>query len=90
MRRVELQVERLTVETEAERSRLDGVPERLREAFELLAKKLQASPAARGAALREIVMEQLLLKPRSAEEILGPGGAESLAEELYAQLVRGT
>lgn len=90
MRRVELEVGRLVVEAEAERSRLEGVPQRLREAFELLAKKVQASPAGRRGSLQEIVMEQLVLKPRSAEEILGPGGAENLAEELYAQLVRGT
>lgn len=89
MRRLELEVGRLLVETEGERRQLDDVPRRLREAFELLAQKVQASPRGRRGAWRDLVMEQLVLEPRSVEQILGPGGAERLAEELYAQLVRG-
>lgn len=89
MRRVELEVGRLVVETEAERAHLEGVPVRLQEAFEHLAKKIQASPVGRRGALSGRVLERLTLNPRSARDILGPGGAERLADELYAQLVRG-
>ncbi len=89
MRRGELEVGRRVVETEAERGRLDGMPARLRQAFEMLARKIQASPAGRWEALPEIVLEQLTLEPRSAQQILAPGGAENLADELYAKLMRG-
>ena len=89
MRRMELEIGRLCVETEAEQAHLQGLPERLQEAFAILARKIQASPAGRRGALRDMVLEQLTLNPRSADQILGPGGAESLADELYVQLVRG-
>ncbi len=88
MRRVELQVGELLVETEAADTRLEGVPQRLREAFELLARRLQASPAVRRGQLRELALETLAVSPETARALLGPGGAERLADELYARLIR--
>ncbi len=86
---MEISVDHLIVETAAERRSAEGIPERLREGFELLAEKLQGAPAARRLALSQRVIEKLDLSTLPSEELLGSRGAERLAEELYRQIVEG-
>ncbi len=85
---LEISIGRLVVETAAESRSAEGIPERLREAFESLAEKLRRAPAARRLALRQRVIETLDLSALSTEELLGQRGAERLAEELYQQIIR--
>ncbi len=84
-----ISVDRLVVETTTERRGAEGLPERLREGFELLAEKLRSAPASRRLALRSRVIETLDLSALSSNELLGARGAERLAEELYRQIVEG-
>ncbi len=84
---LEISVDRLVVETADERRGAEGIPERLREGFELLAEKLSKAPAARRLALRHRVIEELDLSALSSDELLGVRGAERFAEALYRQII---
>lgn len=81
-----LAIDRVVVETELERSAAARIPDALRDAFFLLAEQLARSPSARHGQLASTVIELLENEPIAAEELLGPRGAERLAESLWARL----
>ena len=86
---ITLEIGSLVVETTDERTRLEGLPQRLEAAFGILAERLRKSPFARHGAIEDLTREKLQLSALAAEEILGPRGAERLAEDLYHQLTQG-
>lgn len=86
MSTIRLEVDRLVVETDAERRRVEQLPAKLEEAFQQLADRLAKSPLGREVRLGERVLERLRIDTLAADELLGPRGAERLAEELYRQL----
>ena len=57
------------------------------DALERLAERLARSPFARGGA-RSLALEQLQLDALTVDDLLAPGGAERLADALYASLSR--
>lgn len=57
-------------------------------ALKKLGERLARSPVLGGRPLRPLVLERLSITTLSAEELLGPRGAERLADELYAELTR--
>lgn len=59
----------------------------LNEALTRLATRLATSPFARSG-VRELALERLELGTIPADELLGPRGAERLADELYTALTR--
>lgn len=63
------------------------VREAVREALTRLGERLETSPWGRSGADR-LAAERLELELGSVDELLGPRGAERLAEELYATLTR--
>ncbi len=84
---VSLSIERLVIDTQAERAEADRVPAVLKEAFEKLAAKLSGLPSEQRAQ-REQALASLQVELGSVQELLGPRGADRLAEELYRQLTR--
>jgi hypothetical protein len=67
-----------------------GTPERraiLEAALRRLGERLANSPF-QGQPLRSIALERLSIDTLSTEELLGPRGAERLADELYTALTR--
>lgn len=59
----------------------------LNDALTRLATRLASSPFARSG-VRELALERLELDVIPADELLGPRGAERLADELYTALTR--
>lgn len=53
-----------------------------------LGERLARTAAFGGRSLRPLVLERLSITTLSADELLGPRGAERLADELYAELTR--
>ena len=86
---VQLRVDRLVVDTHAEREAAERVPAALREALKKLGEKLAARPSD-AAAMRQLSLERLEIEVGSVEEILGERGAERLAERLFVDLTRRT
>ena len=88
MSRFELHVDEAVVETEAEAYELRGAEPKIREAFRLLAERLDRTPFRRFGGARELTIETMRLSALPFDELLGPRGAERLADELYAELAR--
>ena len=63
------------------------LPVKLREAFVLLAKRLEAAPGGRGVSVERLVLDRVELEPLTLDELIGPRGAERLAETLYRRIV---
>lgn len=63
------------------------VPQLLEQALRRVAERLARSPLGR-AGVRELALERLELDAIPADELLGPRGAERLADELYAAITR--
>ena len=88
MRAISLRVDELTVETRDESTSPEGLPPILLDAFNRLAQKLQDMPAARRERLDHRVLSHLTIQTLPVDALLGPRGAERLAEELYKQLLQ--
>jgi len=88
MSRFELRIDQAVVETEAQAHELRGAEPRIREAFRLLAERLDRTPFRRFAEARELTIETLQVSTLPFDELLGPRGAERLADELYCELGR--
>lgn len=78
-----LTIDRVVVETELEREAAAQIPEVLREAFQRLAERWARSPWARSISLATAIRRHLEVEPVSADELLGPRGAERLADKLW-------
>lgn len=85
---LDMRIEHLTLDLEPgaggtaeQRALLDA-------ALRKLGERLTRSGALGGRALKPLVLERLSITTLSADELLGPRGAERLADELYAELTR--
>lgn len=57
-------------------------------ALERLAERLERSPVARGEAGVRLALDALEVRGVAPDELLGPAGAERLADALWAELAR--
>ena len=89
MRRIDLRVDELVVETHAEASQAPRLREVFRDAFFKLAERLRKAAGARDVSLQSLALERLEVSTLAPDVLLGPGGAEALAEALYRQIVKG-
>ena len=84
--RIAFQIDELVVDlelSEAQTARLRPV---LVAAFEELGRRLQAAPATRWRKANRVVVSELGIDALSSDELLGPRGAERLADAFYFQL----
>jgi hypothetical protein len=88
MSRFELRIGVAVIETEAEAIQLRAAEPRIQEAFRLLAQQLERTPFWQFGEARELAIETLQLSTLPFDELLGPRGAERLADELYRELTR--
>jgi len=86
--RVTLKVGALRVAVVGEDEVAKALPLKLQEAFVLLAKRLAATPFGREAAPEHLVLDTVELSPLPLDELVGPRGAERLAEQLYRRIAR--
>ena len=84
MRRVELEIGRIVVEVEPGAAQPERLAGRVREALARLAERLQQSSPWQPE--EEIGRARVTLTRRRTEELLGPGGAERLADDLLEEL----
>ncbi len=85
---LDMRIEQLALDLE---SGAGGTAEQralLEAALRNLGERLARSAALGGRPLRPLVLERLSITTLSADELLGPRGAERLADELYAELTR--
>jgi hypothetical protein len=80
-------IDRIVVETDVEREQASRIPEVLKRAFLQLAERWGKSPWARSISLARVVRRYLEITPVSADELLGPSGADLLADRLWRSLV---
>lgn len=85
--RVELRVDALSFEEGDGPADEARVREAVREALARLGERMGESPWGRSGAAR-LALERLELELGSVDDLLGPRGAERLADELYATLTR--
>ncbi len=81
-----LTIDRVVVETDVEREAAAGIPAVLEDAFRQLAARWVRTPWARALPLARAVRAALETEPLTVDELLGPRGAELLAERLWQAL----
>ena len=86
---IDLSIERLVVETAAEKQAAGELPEVVRAALRKLAERLSGVPLAREVRLAATVRARVEIDTLPLDALLGPRGADRLAEELYQRIVRG-
>jgi hypothetical protein len=84
---MELTIDRIVVETEADDRQLSTASRVVQDAIKLLGDRLKATPFAQWSDGRARVLDELRVDALSAEDLLGPRGAERLAEALYRNLL---
>lgn len=89
MSELRLSLGELVVETEAERAQADQLSTVVRESFARLAELLGRAPLTKWSGQGEVVIGQLTVGSLTMDELLGPRGAERLAEQLYQQISGG-
>lgn len=89
MNTVTLDIDLVTVETEAERVQLEEATREIQEAFHILARLLERTPFHQFGDARRHFLEQLRVSALPLDELVSPRGAERLADEMYRQIVRG-
>jgi len=85
--RLRVSIDTVTVETDREEIALRDAGPRVQEAFRLLAQRLAATPFRRFGGSRELVVSLMRTEMLPLDELLGPRGAERLADELYRELI---
>lgn len=83
-----LDIAGVTLETEAERARLESAAPAVEEAFRLLAERFRGTPFERFANVRAYAIDRIEVTALPLDELLSPRGAERLADELYQQILR--
>lgn len=78
-----LRVDRIVVETAVEREAAARIPEVLKDAFRQLAERWERTPWARTIPISGAVRAALEVEPLTVDDLLGPRGAELLAERLW-------
>ena len=89
MSELRLSLGELVVETEAERAQAEQLSTVVREAFARLAELLGRAPLTKWSGQGELVIGQLTVGSLTMDELLGPRGADRLAEQLYQQISGG-
>lgn len=84
---LDIQLDRLVLESDAERAQLEGAEESITKAFQLLGERLKRSPFERWADIKPQLIEALTLGPLSPDDWLGERGANRLADLLYQRLL---
>ena len=84
MRRVEMEIGRIVVEVEPGAARPERLAGRVREALARLGERLQQAPP--WLPEEEMGRARVALTRRRVEALLGPGGAERLADDLLEEL----
>jgi hypothetical protein len=82
-----LAIDRIVVETDAERAAVTRLPEVLRDAMVRLAERWATSPWARSQPLVPTAIQVLEVEPIPTDELLGPRGADLLAERLWRRFL---
>lgn len=90
MTQLTIDIERVVIRTEAERTRLDGAPAMVQEAFRILGTRLEQSPLDFSGQGRAHALARLEVSMVQLDELLSTRGAERLADELYHQILRRT
>ncbi len=85
---LKLQIDRVVVETHEEQSDIRAAEPTVREAFRLLAQRLKQTPFDQWGQARERLFETLRVAPMPLDELMGPRGADRLAQQMYNQLIR--
>jgi hypothetical protein len=85
--RVSLKVGSLSLTVVGDDAMAKALPAKLREAFVLLANRLDAAPAGRCIAAERLLLDRIELEPLALDELVGPRGSERLAESLYRRIV---
>jgi hypothetical protein len=83
---IALNIQSLRLDVDAERPAVERLGGTIRLALVLLARKLEAAPFRFGENADRFAFDQLEAGALSVNELLGPQGAERLAERLYAAL----
>ena len=84
-----LKIGRIALDVDADERSGPMASAQLRAAFEILAKRLAASPFGRSLALQRIVIERLELSALAVDEMLSARGAERIADDLYRRITGG-
>lgn len=85
---IEIRIDRVELELAATPSGTAAGRALVEAALARLGERLAASPFGRRARLGPIAIERVSLGELAPEDLLGPRGAERIADELYAALVR--
>jgi len=83
-----LEIAGVTVETEAERGRVESAAPVVQEAFRLLAQRLRGTPFEQFTNARAYAIDRIEISALPLDELLSARGAERLADELYEQIFR--
>ncbi|NMO21854.1 hypothetical protein HPC49_34470 [Pyxidicoccus fallax] len=86
---LKLSIGEVVVETAAEQAQAEKLSPVVREAFARLAELLGRAPLTRWGGQGELVIGELTVGALSLDELLGPRGADRLAEQLYQRIVGG-
>jgi hypothetical protein len=89
MTQLALSIDQVVVLTEGEQRTLERVGDVAQRAFVLLAERLKGSPFERWGSARELLLENVEITALSLDDLLGPRGAERLADDLYTSLLEG-
>lgn len=84
---MKLVIDRIVVETDVEREQAARIPEVIRRAFLQLAERWARSSWARSISLARVVRRYLEVTPVSTDELLGPSGADLLADRMWRAVV---
>lgn len=84
---VTVSIDTLRLVADADAATLERLGPQLRLAVDLLARRLMAAPFQRGDDPLRLVRETLDAGTFGVDELLGPAGAERLADRLYAALI---
>ena len=85
-RTIQLQVDRIVLDTELSAPDAERLTPILKAAFEDLAKRLQQSPASRWRDPTQFALSELRIDMLPITELVGPRGATRLADAFWEQL----
>ena len=84
-----LKIGRIALDVDADERAGPMASAQLRAAFEILAKRLSASPFGKSSAMQRLVIERLELGVLPVDEVLSARGAERIADDLYRRITGG-
>lgn len=84
-----LKIGRIALDVDADERAGPQASAQLRAAFEILAKRLSASPFGKSLVMQRVVIERLELGTVQVDELLSARGAERIADDLYRHITGG-